>query len=240
MATLAATQGILSGNTAPTPIAVGQATPSSVLQNQFFQTPAYQLQYGNNTSLDPAQRFLNDSGTQLSIQAGLNPLTNSYAAKGLQSSGAEQQALAQYMYGNYNSYQTQQQNLFNNYQNQLSGLVTQGAANSGASTVANAGTTQAGLLSGNDITTGTNTANANLSTSSNISQLLANLGISNASGYLNTGAAQSSNLLSGLSLLTQLNQATAAGQAASASSGAAGAGNLAGAQSSSSAGGGLF
>lgn len=183
----------------------------------FMQTPAYQLAYGNNTAADPNTRFQNDPGVQMAVQQGEIPLQNQAAAKGLgNGSGALAQALSQYMYNNYNTYTQGQSTMLNNYQNQLSGLVS--AGNTASQNAAGAATTAA-----------TNNSNANLTTGSNISSLYANQGSLGASGYLNTGAATSNNLFNGMTFLAQLNQAQNASQNGQQSALAAGQGSMAGA-----------
>lgn len=59
--------GALINNPSPATggIDMTQASPGTALQNQFMQTPAYQLQYGNNTNMNPGQRFASDPGVQL-------------------------------------------------------------------------------------------------------------------------------------------------------------------------------
>lgn len=206
-----------------------QATPSSALQNEFMQTPGYQLAYGNSPSafsMDPSQRFFGDAGTQMAIRAGMQPLMNNYAAHGLGQSGALAQGLGQYMYNNYNQFTGNQSSLFNNYQNQLQNLTQFGAQNSGSANAMTTGTNLAALVQ----QAATQMGNANLSTGSNISQLLANLGISNAGSILNTGAAQSNNIGNGFQQLLQLQNNQAASNASSASSYLGGQGAMAGSQ----------
>jgi hypothetical protein len=122
-----------------------QASPQTALQNQFMQTPAYQLMYGNNTEMDPgkrffqdagtqlrygnvdpnmspADRFRNDEGTQLAVQQGMKPLLNSFASQGLAQSGALSKALTDYSFNHYNDYMNTQQQSYNNYTNNQGSL----------------------------------------------------------------------------------------------------------------------
>lgn len=133
-------------------------TPSVKLED-FLKSDAYRVQYGDNQSTDPNQRFQNDPGVQMAIKAGMPALANSYGAKGLGASGPAANGVAQYMYNNYlnftgkqgdlynqeynkaatsqqqqaATYLQQQQlmgNTFQNYQNQLAALGGQGAQTS--------------------------------------------------------------------------------------------------------------
>jgi len=200
-----------------------QASPQTALQQQFFQTPGYQLQYGQNYAMDPAQRFLQDPGVQLAVQQGMQPLLNSYASRGLSTSGALAQALDNYSFGNYNNFTQQQGALFNNYQNQLQGIMNTGiTANSANAAAQNNDYAQlAQLLASANITTGSGLGSAALGTGSNISSLFANQGSLGASAYLNTGAAQSNNIMQGMALAAQI---MANQQASSAASGGGGGG----------------
>lgn len=183
--------------------------PQTTLQ-QFQQTPAYQLQYGQNaTSANPYTNFTNDPGVQGAIAQGSNALMNNYAARGLSQSTAGADSLTQYMYNNYGSYNSGQANLFNTYQNQLSGLAGLGANESSqlGTQAANAGSTIGTTQSANTQNTSQSLANANLQTGSNISSLEGNQGVLDASAYLNTGAAQANNLFQGNALQAQINSA---------------------------------
>jgi hypothetical protein len=183
-----------------------QASPQTALQQQFMQTPAYQLQYGQNYLMDPAQRFENDPGIQMAVQQGMRPLLDNYASKGLSQSGALARALTDYSYGNYNNFTQQQGALFNNYQNQMQQMMNMGvAANSQNATNQNNAYQQlANLLAQANITTGAGLGQAALGTGSNISSLFANQGSLGASAYLNTGAAQANNVMQGMGLAAQL------------------------------------
>lgn len=217
------------------PIDMMQATPQSALQNQFMQTPGYQLfqgqngnaqsplnsftnspmfqlMYGNNTNADPSQRFLNDPGTQLAVQQGMVPLQQSLAARGLGQSGAAARSMADYMYGQYGNYIGQQGNALNNYQNTVNSLF--GNYQNQLSGMSQMGMQSSGA--NNAFAAGQNQANTiaqgNLQTGSNVSSLFGNQGVYNANAYLNTGAAQANNLFNGAGMLAQVNQNAIAGQ----------------------------
>lgn len=183
------------------PIDMMTADPQSVLQNQFFQTPQYQLLFGNNTNVDPYQRFAADQGTQLAVHQGQDQLQMQMAAHGLGQSGALAKDMGNYMYGQYGNYLNSQNSLFNNYQQQLNNLMGVGVNQSGANNAMTAGQNQANTVAG-----------ANLNTGSNISSLFANQGVYNANALLNTGAASANNLFNGMGLLSQINQNAIAGQ----------------------------
>jgi hypothetical protein len=161
--------------------------------SSFMNTPAYALAYGNNTAANPAQRFAQDYGTQMSVYNGQQALSNQFAGQGLGSSGALAQGLSQNMYNNYGNYITGQESMFGNYQNQLANLAQFGSTQTGATQAVSAGNTLAGLQSaaGNAI------GSADLNTGSNISQLLANEGSFLAGSTLNTGAAEANNVYNG-------------------------------------------
>lgn len=88
----------------------------------FMNSGAYKLQYGNNNATDPGTRFQNDPGVQQAIQAAMPAIANNYSAQGLGASGTAADAVAQYMYNNYNNYTSGQQNL---YQSQYNNALTQ-------------------------------------------------------------------------------------------------------------------
>lgn len=78
----------------------------------FMAGTPYRLQYGNNFSQDPAERFKNDPGLQMAINEGTRGLRNAYASKGLGASGAAAAGLTDYMYKNYTDYTQGQQDLY--------------------------------------------------------------------------------------------------------------------------------
>ncbi len=204
-------------NTAP--INMVTANTGNYLQDQFFQTPGYQLLYGQNAnSLDPQQRFQQDPGYQFQLNQGLNQLYAQGASKGLLDSGSTLQNALQYSQGYanqaYNGWLSGQSGVFNNYQNQLAGLVQSGTANNGANAALQTGQ----AIAGNNTNLAAQSANANLATGQNISSLLNNQGSLGASSYLNTAAAQSNNLLNNASLQAQIDSRNSASQAGSMSS----------------------
>ncbi len=216
--------------------------------SQFFNSPGFQIQNGtgpsNQLSLfgqyNPSLAFESDPGVQLAVQQGMNPLMNQMSSNGLGQSGALAQALSQYMYNNYNQYTNQQETGFNNYQNQLMGLSNLGSQNSGAANAMTAGQNQANLIGQGNLATGQTTSGNITGAGNNISGLFANQGVLNASGYLNTGAAQANNLFNGMSFLAQIEAANNASQNGQQASLAGGAGKLQGVQSSMGRTGGLF
>jgi hypothetical protein len=119
---------------------------------QFMNSDAYKLAYGNNQAASPAERFQNDPGVQMAIQAGMPMLANSYSAKGLGASGPAANAVAQYMYNNYLDFNKGQSNLYNQeygkqyqtQQNQVAGYQNQQALQN--STYQNQQALQAGLF----------------------------------------------------------------------------------------------
>lgn len=183
-----------------------QASPTTALQQQFMQTPAYQLQYGQNYNMDPSQRFEADGGVQLAVREGMKPLLDSYASRGLSQSGALARALTDYSYNNYNGFMQQQGAMFGNYQNQMNQMMNTGiGVNSANATNQNTAYQQlASLLAQANLQTGSNIAQGALGTGSNISSLFANQGSLGASAYLNTGAAQSNNIMQGMALAAQI------------------------------------
>lgn len=223
-------QGILSGaNSSSVPMTT-QSGNSAL--NQYFNTAAYQLQNGSNSAratanggaYNPATAFANDPGVQLAQTQGQNVLENQYAGQGLGQSGALANAVAQNLYTNYNAYNANQGNLFNTYQSQLANLVSQGSANSGAANANSNAQNQASIQA----QVGNATSANNQATGSNISSLYSNQGANNASAYLATGAAQSSNLMQGANLYAQLQNNAQASQNQQLTNQAAGQGALAG------------
>lgn len=219
--------GLLNGSSA-SPIEMVQASPETALQDQFFNTPQYQLMYGNNKSMDPNERFQNDPGMQMAMQQGMKPLLGQYAAQGLSQSGALAKALQDYSYNQYSNYIGGQGSLFNNYQNQLQQLTGMGAQNTGSQNAYNSGQNTGQQLGNANMQTGASIGNANMMSGENIASLFGNQGVLGASGYFNTGGAQSSNIMNGMSLAAQL----FANQQASQASAGAGAGAMQGSSGS--------
>lgn len=217
---------------------------------------AYKVQYGNNNAASPLERFQNDPGMQMAIQAGLPMLANQYASKGLGASGAGAKGLTQYMYNNYNDFignqgalynQERNSNMalnqfnagiaqnniqnrfsmqdrlsgnFNNYQGQLANAASLGAQASGQlGQSANTNSQNlVSLLAQLYGQTGQNLSQNNMSVGSDITSLLANLGVFQGNAYLNTGAGMANNMLAGSQLGAQLANAQNASNAQTQSS----------------------
>jgi len=188
------------------------ANPQSVLQNEFFQTPAYQLLYGQNaTQPNPVDRFHFDPGYQFAVNEGLQQLQNQGSAKGILDSGSMTRAMLGYAQGtadqNYQRFLGQQGGLFSDYQNRLANLTQMGASNTGSQNAMNLGMAQ-------NANYGTQAAGT-LSTGNDISSLFANQGTFGGNAMMSTGAAQASNLMQGAELQTQIDAANQASQAKS-------------------------
>lgn len=200
----------------------------------FFNTPMYQLMYGTNANqVDPTQRFKFDPGYQFSQDEAAKQLQQLGAAHGLLESGPMQIALQTQLQGNadqnYQRWLTQQGGLYNNYQQQLSGLTQFGAQNSGAAETSQMGNILGPLLAQMDLTTGQGVAGGNLSTGENISSLLNNLGITQANLYSNTGAAKANALMQAFGMNAQMQNNAQASNAQQQSSQLQGLGSLFGA-----------
>ena len=245
-----------SSQTAPSAIDLTAGGPTAGLQ-QFFNSPIYSLLYGTNLAnqnqanlmngtYNPVTSFFNDPSYQFALSEGSRNIANNFAAKGLTDSGAFSKALSDYGQGTasqyYGNYLSTQNSLFNNYQNQLSGLAQLGAQTNGANQANANGNLLAQLLSGANLSTGQNLANAALNVGENAGTLYGNQGVLGAGAYLNTGAAMSNNLFQGASLASQISNANAATQAGN-QSGANNLGILSGARGGSTGGsysGGMF
>lgn len=213
----------LNSPTNPSSIQMVQDNPGNYLQQNFMQTPGYQLLYGQNaTSLDPAQRFQQDPGYQYAQNQASQQLQHTYANRGLADSGALTGAIANQAQGyanqGYQTYLGQQNGLFANYQNQLANMVTAGTAANGSSAALSTGAGLANSLSntGTGIAgTQASGANASLSTANDLASLFGNQGVFGANAMMNTAAAQSNNLMQGAELQTQINASNSASQAGS-------------------------
>jgi hypothetical protein len=191
-------------------------TAQQGMQN-FFNTPQYQLLFGNNggnpISTDPTQRFQQDPGYAFNLNQALNAVNAKSAAGGLLESGTGEQNLLSTAQGMQNQeYQTwlgQQNGLFTGYQNQLSALAQFGAGQTQSQNQVSTGDLLAQLLLGANLSTGQGVSNANLGTGSNISSLLGNQGTLNAGAYLNTAGAQVGALLSAAGLGAQMSNSSA-------------------------------
>lgn len=183
------------------------ADPSAGLQS-FFNTPMYQVLYGQNANqADPTQRFQADPGFQFNQEQTAKQMQQLGASKGLLESGNMQVELQKQLQGNQNQqYQTwlgQQGNLYNSYQDRLNGLSQFGSTQTGGQQSYDQGNILGQLLGGYNQQTGQGIAAGNLSTGENISSILGNQGVYNANAYLNTGAAQAQTLMSLLGMNMQ-------------------------------------
>jgi len=213
------------------PAPIIRATPESVLQ-EFFRTPAYQLAFGNSPGvLDPyaapTERFQFDPGYQFAQTEGLRQLQMDQSKRGLLESGRGARDIQQFSQGladqNYQRWLGQNEGLFTDWTNRLQGLTAQGAAASGqqSQNAMNLGQ----LLGGADLTTAGLLASLTGQTGTNISSLFGNQGVFGASSFLNTGAAQSSNIMQAASIQAQIAAANAASQAAGAGASSGGGGS---------------
>lgn len=189
-----------------------QADPTSMLQNIFYQLPAYQLLYGPNANQsNPVDRFKQDPGYQYAQDEAARQMQRNGARNGLLDSGSMQRSLAAQSQGiadqGYQRFLGQQQGIFSDYQNRLASLAQMGAANTGnQNQLATAGAQNANY---------TNAGQYNLATGENLSTLFANQGSFGANAMMNTAAAQSNNMLQGAALQTQIDSSNAASRAGS-------------------------
>lgn len=227
-----------------------RATPESVL-NQFFDTPAYRLAFGNDpgvldASLDPTERFRFDPGYQFAQTEGLRQLQMDQSKRGLLESGAGMRDIQNYSQGladqNYQRYIGQNEALFTDWQNRIQGIMGQGsnASSQQSQLAAQLGTLLGGLsqstgsqLSGISSQIGANLSSLASQTGTNIANMFGNQGMFGSSAFLNTGAAQSSNIMQAATIQAQIAAANAAAQASqqaasNASGGGEGAGQLLG------------
>lgn len=168
-----------------------RATPSSVLKNDFFMTPAWQLYYGTQDPNidDPTARFYADPGYQFTQEEGVRQLLRNHAAKGLLESGRSIRDVLGYTTNladqNYQRFRGQEMGLYSDYQNRLQGLMGMGPSVSGAQNAMQLGGSLAGLF--------------------------ANQGVFGGSGMLNTAAAQAGNTMNAGVINAQIAAANAAG-----------------------------
>lgn len=198
-----------------TPDEIIKATPESVLQ-KFFDLPAYRLMFGNEEgALDPyaspTERFRADPGYQWTQDEGMRNIQRNAAAKGLLESGSTMRDLQDYGQNladqNYQRYQGQNQALFSDWQNQLTGIANQGAAFSNPQIPLGVGN----QLAGGTLGTAGQGAGVLGAAGSNISNLFANQGVFGGNAFLNTGAAQANTAMQAASLAAQLQSAQQAG-----------------------------
>lgn len=190
--------------------------------NDYFGSGNFMLNYGNNTAQDPAQRFMNDTGTQIALHNSDATVGNQYASRGLSNSGALAVGLNQNMFNNYQNWLNTQNANFSNYQNQLSGIAANGINQNGANVAAQNSQQLAGLLSSNNMNAGTAQAGLYGQAGSNIASLLSQQGTNLASLYTNQAAASGQNLFNANNIAYQLaanNQASNAQTQSSAISG---------------------
>jgi len=168
-----------------------RATGQSVLANNYFQTPGYQLLFGSGAAqldptLSPAERYEASPGYQYLMDESLRQLQRGSAAQGLLESGSTQrdllrtaQGLAQQDYGNW---WNRLSGNYENYQNRLANLASAGMQNTGNQMAFGLGQGQ---------------AQGTLGTGANISSLLSNQGMAGLGAYTNTGAAMANNVMQG-------------------------------------------
>lgn len=183
-----------------TQVPMVKAKPGTVL-DRVFNLPSYQLAFGTNANqINPLARFQADPGYQFQQTEGLRQLAQQASAQGLLGSSSMLRRLLELSQGNadqsYQRWMSNQMGVYNDYQNRLQGLMQMGPSVSGAQQA---------------FDTGQNMSNASLQTGYNTGGLQANQGVFGGSGYLNTGAAKSSNLMQGLAIQAQIDAANAAG-----------------------------
>lgn len=222
---------------------VTTANPTDVL-SQFYNTPAYQLAFGNyaanNPGLSPAQLFQAEPGYAFQQQQGAYQLENLQSQQGLLQSGQGQRNLQQYAQGladqDYQNYLAQNQQLFTNWTNGIAGVAQQGATASGQ--ISQNNTNLGNALANSNTNTGNQLSSGSLSTGTNIANLFGNQGAFGSSAILNTAAAQSSNVMSAAAIQAQIAAAQASANASSNSSAMSGIGSLLGAAGGGGGGGG--
>ena len=201
------------------PAPITTANPKDVMQ-QFFNTAPYQLAFGSdpnvlNPNLDPTERFKFDPGYQFAQDEGRRQLQFDQSKKGLLESGAGARDNQQFSQGladqNYQRYLSQQQGLFQNWQQGIAGVMNQGAQASGQIGQNNQQLAQ--LLAGLTSQQGSNMGSLTGQTGTNIANLFGQQGSFGGSLFANTGAAQSSNVMSAASLNAQIQAAQIAAEA---------------------------
>lgn len=183
-----------------------RATGQSVLANNYFQTPGYQLLFGSgmqqmDPTLSPTERYVESPGFQYQIENALRNVQRNSAARGLLESGATQRDMLENAVGlglqDYNNWWNQLSGNYENYQNRLASLASAGMGVTGGQQAL----ATAGGQSGNTMQTG-----------QGIGSLLANQGMAGLGAYMNTGAGMSSNTMQGLGIQAQIDAANAANQ----------------------------
>lgn len=159
--------------------------------SQFFNTPLYQLQFGNSgaavdPNASPLDRFQSSPGYQFQLNQGTNALEKSMASRGLLESGSFAKELDNYSQGlanqDWNNYLNRATGTFSNYQNQLSGLAGMGAQTSG-------------LLSNMAVGQGSNLANLGMNYANNAGNIYGALGTGAANSLLAQGGALAGGLI---------------------------------------------
>lgn len=213
-----------------------QAAPTGQAGLQpFFDTPMYQLLYGENANqINPTERFRADPGYEFAQEEAFKKLQQYGAARGLLESGPLQVELQKQAQGmadqNYQRWLGQQAGAYTDYQDRLAGLAQMGAGQTGADQYAQIGATLAPLLGGYNISTGQNIGQANLGVGQDIASLLANQGVFGANAMLNTGAAKANALMQAFGINAQQQNAQMASNAQTVSSLLGGQAQLQGAQ----------
>ena len=199
-----------------------RATGQSVLANNYFQTPGYQLLFGSDWKqmdprLSPAQRFEASPGYQWMQDESMRNIQRNAASQGLLESGdtmrdmlRQSQGLAQQDY--YNWWGNLSGN-YENYQNRLAALASAGMGNTGNDMAFNLGQSQ---------------GNTGMQSGANLANLYANQGSAGLGATLNTGAGMSGNVMQGLQVQAQIDAANAAAKNQASQSSAAGIGQIAG------------
>lgn len=110
--------------------------PQAEVLSKFFNTPAYALAYGSTGAAvdpyaDPLDRFQVSPSYQFDIDQQTKLLENRASSRGLMKSTGLAQDMADYIHGKanqeYNNYQSNLQNMFGNYQQQLASVAGLGA-----------------------------------------------------------------------------------------------------------------
>jgi hypothetical protein len=191
-----------------------RARGQSVLANNYFQTPGYQLLFGSGMQqmdprLSPTERYVASPGYQWQQDEAARQLQRNASSRGLLESGATQRDLLQQSQGlalqDYQNWWNTLSGNYDNYQNRLAALASAGMGMTGGD---------------NAMALGQGNAAGSYSTGNNIGSLLANQGTAGLGAYMNTGAGMASNVMQGLQTQAQIDSAK--------SSGGGGAGQIAG------------
>lgn len=171
--------------------------------SKFFNTPGYQLQFGNSgaavdPNASPLDRFQSSPGYQFQLNQGTSALEKSMASRGLLESGSFAKELDNYSQGlanqDWNNYLNRVTGTFSNYQNQLSGLAGMGAQTSG-------------VLSNMAIGQGSNLATLGANYANSASNIYGAMGTGAANSLLAQGGALAGGMINGYNLNAANNQA---------------------------------